>query len=167
MSPTLAQQTMSTPQPLLRVATSPHDSNLLATFAMDSNVVRLLDVRQPGQALFELRGHGGAINCIEWSPVRRGLLASGGDDCQVLIWDLLNQNTQVVGGGGAGSSSGVNVATNSGPGQVPEPPHRTPVASWQCDYEVNNLGWAPRLAGEYGDWLGVCAGRGIWGVRLG
>ncbi|KAJ4291457.1 hypothetical protein N0V88_006053 [Collariella sp. IMI 366227] len=34
----------------------------------DSNVVRILDVRQPGQALLELRGHQGALNCVEWSP---------------------------------------------------------------------------------------------------
>ena len=31
--------------------------HLLATFAQDSNVMRILDVRQPGQALLELRGH--------------------------------------------------------------------------------------------------------------
>jgi WD repeat-containing protein 68 len=150
MSPTLAQQTMSTPQPLLRLATSPHDTHLLATFAQDSNVVRLLDVRQPGQALFELRGHGGPINCIEWSPHRRGILASGGDDCQVLLWDLFNPATQTVNGSGQTE------------------PHRNPIASWQCDFEVGNLGWVPRLSNqEYGDWLGVSAGRGIWGVRMG
>jgi len=159
MSPTLAQQTMTTPQPLLRIATSPHDNNLLSTFAMDSNVVRLLDVRQPGQALFELRGHGGAVNCVEWSPTRRGMLASGGDDCQVLVWDLLNQTTQMVNGSGQTE------------------PHRNPVLSWQCDYEVNNVAWVPQLGGagggggsggggDYGEWLGVGAGRGIWGVRV-
>lgn len=142
ISPTLAQQTMSHPPPLLRLATSPHDQHLLATFAMDSNVIRILDVRQPGQALLELRGHGGSLNCIEWSPSRRGTLASGGDDCQVLVWDLLNAQ---------GQSDNV----------------RSPVASWQCDYEVGNLGWVPPMGnGEYGDWLGVSAGRGVWGVRI-
>jgi WD repeat-containing protein 68 len=87
------------------------------------------------------------LNCVEWSPVRRGTLASGGDDCQVLIWDLLNQTP----------SNGVAPGDNS----------RGPVASWQCDYEVGNLGWVPRLASqEYGEWLGVSAGRGVWGVKL-
>ncbi|OBT51918.1 hypothetical protein VE04_07592 [Pseudogymnoascus sp. 24MN13] len=33
-----------------------------------------------------------AINCIEWSPSRRGTLASGADDSLVLVWDLLNAN---------------------------------------------------------------------------
>jgi WD repeat-containing protein 68 len=138
---------MTIPPALLRLATSPHDTHLLATFAQDSNVIRILDVRQPGQALLELRGHGGSINCVEWSPLRRGTLASGGDDCQVLIWDLLN------------SSGAVN-------GTGPES-FRTPTASWQCDYEVGNLGFVPHMGnGEYGDWLGVSAGRGVWGVKM-
>lgn len=136
---------MTNPPPLLRLATSPHDTHLLATFAQDSNIIRILDVRQPGQALLELRGHGGAINCVEWSPLRRGVLASGGDDCQVLIWDLAN-------------------GTANGTGQDN---FRTPTASWQCDYEVGNLGYVPHMAnGEYGDWLGVTAGRGLWGVKM-
>ncbi|KAK4229209.1 WD40-repeat-containing domain protein [Podospora fimiseda] len=149
ISPTLAQQTMSHPPALLRLATSPHDQQLLATFAQDSNVIRILDVRQPGQALLELRGHAGSLNCVEWSPLRRGTLASGADDCQVLIWDLLNQN-----------STGLN-------GAAPGENVRSPVASWQCEYEVGNLGWVPHMSGgDYGEWLGVSAGRGVWGVKL-
>ncbi|KAJ3458745.1 hypothetical protein MRS44_012854 [Fusarium solani] len=152
ISPTLAQQTMANPPPLLRLATSPHDTHLLATFAQDSNTIRILDVRQPGQALLELRGHGGAINCIEWSPLRRGMLASGGDDCQVLLWDLLNSNNH-----GSQPMNGAPQQDNP----------RSPVASWQCDYEVGNLGWVPHLPNsECGEWLGVSAGRGIWGTRV-
>jgi len=140
---------MSHPPPLLRLATSPHDHHLLATFAQDSNVIRILDVRQPGQALLELRGHGSSLNCVEWSPLRRGTLASGGDDCQVLIWDLLSQ--------GPPAANGAPGADNT----------RSPVASWQCDYEVGNVGWVPHLStSEYGEWLGVSAGRGVWGVKL-
>jgi DDB1- and CUL4-associated factor 7 len=153
ISPTLAQQTMSHPPPLLRLATSPHDTHLLATFAQDSNIIRILDVRQPGQALLEFRGHEGSINCVEWSPIRRGTLASGADDCQVLIWDLFNSSSSMS------SGQPINGAAQEN--------HRSPVSSWQCDYEVGNLGWAPHLAsGEYGEWLGVSAGRGVWGVRL-
>jgi len=153
MSPTLAQQTMSHPPPLLRLATSPHDTHLLATFASDSNLIRILDVRQPGQALLELRGHEGALNCVEWSPSRRGTLASGADDCQVLIWDLL-QNSSSLGG----------QSLNGGPQNDNA---RSPIASWQCEYEVGNIGWVPQLSNnDYGEWLGVCAGRGVWGVRV-
>ncbi|CAH0023999.1 unnamed protein product [Clonostachys rhizophaga] len=140
------------PPPLLRLATSPHDTQLLATFAQDSSTIRILDVRQPGQALLELRGHSGPLNCLEWSPLRRGMLASGADDCQVLLWDLINSS----------SSSGPSL--NGNPGNESS---RSPVASWECDYEIGNLGWLPHMPnGEYGDWLGVSAGRGIWGTRI-
>ncbi|OHF04651.1 WD repeat domain-containing protein [Colletotrichum orchidophilum] len=152
ISPTLAQQTMSNPPPLLRLATSPHDTHLLATFAQDSNVIRILDVRHPGQALLELRGHGGSLNSIEWSPTRRGVLASGADDCQVLLWDVYNSNPALGGGPPAnGAAQPDNI--------------RSPYASWQCDYEVGNLAWVPHLSSDQGEWLGVSAGRGLWGVK--
>ncbi|KAJ4357531.1 uncharacterized protein N0V89_002107 [Didymosphaeria variabile] len=176
MSPTKAQQTMSYAPPLLRLAASPHDAHLLATFAADSNLIRILDVRQPGQALLELRGHSAPVNSIEWNPSRRGMLASGGDDSLVLVWDLLHsQNGAVISGdhaapppppasaqppnGGQGSST---QATGGTMGQ------KGPYASWRCEYEVGNLSWAPQsaLTGSGGEWVGVCGGRGIWGVKL-
>ncbi|KXJ86932.1 WD repeat-containing protein [Microdochium bolleyi] len=153
ISPTLAQQTMSNAPPLLRLSTSPHDTHLLATFAAETNVIRILDVRQPGQALLELRGHGGNVNSVEWSPNRRGLLASGADDSQVLLWDLMN-STPLTGGAPSGT-----------PGSTDK--HLNPVASWQCDYEVGNVGWAPHLPNsDAGDWLGVSGGRGVWAVKV-
>ncbi|KAI9876919.1 MAG: hypothetical protein M1830_005296 [Pleopsidium flavum] len=161
MSPTTAQQTMSYAPPLLRLAASPHDAHLLATFSQDSNIIRILDVRQPGQALLELRGHQAAINCIEWSPTRRGTLASGADDSLVLIWDLLNQgNAAVVPVGVNGSQTGQSAGSTDNA--------RGPAACWQCDYEVGNISWAPQslLTSQGGDWLGVSGGRGVWGVSL-
>ena len=149
---------MTQSPPLLRLAASPHDAHLLATFSQDSSLIRILDVRQPGQALLELRGHSSAINCIEWSPSRRGTLASGGDDSLVLIWDLLNQSNLSSGPTGGGSGSGTGELKGQGP-----------IASWMCDYEVANLSWAPQsgLISQNGaDWLGVSGGRGIWGVSL-
>ncbi|KAH4235315.1 hypothetical protein HBI55_087000 [Parastagonospora nodorum] len=172
MSPTKAQQTMSYAPPLLRLAASPHDSHLLATFAADSNLIRILDVRQPGQALLELRGHSSSVNSIEWNPSRRGMLASGGDDSLVLVWDLLHANN------GAAISS-----EHAAPPQPPPSAHpangaagaqnapvgqKGPYASWRCDYEVGNISWAPQsaLTGQGGEWLGVAGGRGVWGVKL-
>ena len=139
---------------------SPHDAHLLATFSQDSNIIRILDVRQPGQALLELQGHAAPINCMEWSPSRRGTLASGGDDSLVLIWDLLNQ-------GNAASVSGINGAQQAHitPGTENA---RGPAASWQCEYEVGNISWSPQsgLTSQGSDWLGVSGGRGIWAVNL-
>lgn len=158
MSPTTAQQTMSYAPPLLRLAASPHDAHLLATFSQDSNSIRILDVRQPGQALLELKGHAAAINCIDWSPSRRGTLASGGDDSLVLIWDLLNQSNNVLAPNG-NQQAQPNASTINSQG---------PMASWQCEYEISNISWAPQsgLTSQGSDWLGVSGGRSVWGVCL-
>lgn len=124
-------------------------------------MIRILDVRQPGQALLELRGHEAAINCIEWSPSRRGTLASGADDSLVLIWDLVSQaNAATLPAGLNGTQA---AQTASGTDNA-----RGPAACWQCDYEVGNISWAPQstLTSQGGDWLGVAGGRGVWGVSL-
>ncbi|KAI9834659.1 MAG: hypothetical protein M1826_000061 [Phylliscum demangeonii] len=162
---------MSYAPPLLRLSASPHDSHLLATFSQDSSIIRILDVRQPGQALLELQGHAGSINCIEWSPSRRGMLASGADDCQVLIWDLVSLSTAPLtipslNGGSAGQLAGSGGGTGSGGGGGGG--GGNPLAAWRCEREVNNISWAPssRLAGQGGDWIGVSGGRGISGVKF-
>lgn len=146
-------------QLLISILASPHDAHLLATFSQDSSVVRVLDVRQPGQALLELKGHGAPLNCVEWSPSKRGYLASGADDSLVLIWDLINQHNAVP--------LSPQVQNPPAPGTTSE---RGPTAAWQCDYEVSNISWSPQggpsHSGQPREWLGVCGGKGIWGVAL-
>ena len=158
-SPSKTQMSSMAPAPpLLRLAASPHDAHLLATFASDSNLIRILDVRQPGTALLELRGHQANLNTIEWNPSRRGMLASGADDSLVLVWDLLNTQNQAA----------IPALNGNGPAAQGEVQGKGPSASWRCEYEVANVSWAPQsmLTGQGGDWLGVCAGRGVWGVKL-
>ena len=96
---------------------------------------------------------------MEWSPSRRGTLASGGDDSLVLIWDLLNQgNAAVVPGSNGTQQPNAPAGTESA---------RGPAASWQCEYEVGNVSWAPQSGlTSQGDWLGVSGGRGVWAVNL-
>lgn len=143
---------------------SPHDQHLIATFSTDSPVVRVLDVRQPGQALIELKGHAAAVNCAEWHPARRGILAAGGDDCEVLVWDVF---AAASGSSTGGTSSGGTGKTNGGAGTTdktgkPEAGEREPTSWWSNDVEVNNLSWGPKG----GEWLGVVGGRGITGVAV-
>ncbi|OJJ44573.1 hypothetical protein ASPZODRAFT_168291 [Penicilliopsis zonata CBS 506.65] len=163
-SPSATHQGAAWPPPLLRIAVlttritiaSPHDAHLLATFSQDSNVVRVLDVRQPGQALLELKGHGSAINCVEWSPNRRGVLASGADDCLVLLWDLINHH-HAAPIAPSHNPSAANPAAATGSGAHSTPSERGPAAAWQCDYEVSNISWSPQggtnPAGHPRDWL--------------
>jgi WD repeat-containing protein 68 len=171
MSPTRAQQTLTPAPPLLRLATSPHDSHLLATFAADSNIIRILDVRQPGQALLELRGHAAAVNAVEWAPSRRGMLASGADDSLVLVWDLLHSHNGAVIAGEPNANNGAPLPTPTSQGgsqQAPNVSLKGPASSWSCDYEVASLSWAPQsmLTGQGGEWVGVAGGRGVWGVKV-
>ncbi|KAF5369936.1 hypothetical protein D9758_001290 [Tetrapyrgos nigripes] len=41
-----------------------------------------------GQVLHSLRGHSGTVKCAAWSPTNDNLLATGGRDGTVCIWDL-------------------------------------------------------------------------------
>ena len=143
-------QALPFPPPLLRIAASPHDAHLLATFSQDSNIIRVLDVRQPGQALLELKGHSASVNCVDWSSTQRGVLASGADDCCVLLWDLMGSTGNVAAGMTPGAPGGGGTAQERGPSAV-----------WECRYEVGNLSWAPGMGT-----LGVCGGKGFWGVQM-
>lgn len=91
------------PVPLVRVASNPFDQNILATLSADSNKIIILDIRQPGGPLATLDVHQKPVNTISWMPLPDGksgsnsnsrhVLASGGDDCQVLLWDLTTGDT--------------------------------------------------------------------------
>lgn len=41
----------------------------------------------------ELTGHDAEGYGLDWSPLRKGLLASGSDDCKVCCWDINAQTT--------------------------------------------------------------------------
>lgn len=78
--------------PLLRVAWNRMDPNYLATLAMDSTTVIILDVRTPAVPLFELNSHDNTINSLCWAPKSSCHICSAGDDCNALIWDLQKTN---------------------------------------------------------------------------
>ncbi|KAJ1964901.1 hypothetical protein GGI12_001132 [Dipsacomyces acuminosporus] len=74
--------------PLLRLSCNAIDPNYIATFALDSQVVNILDVRNPGSAVMQLVGHHAPISAITWSPSSPSQLCSAGADSRVLVWDI-------------------------------------------------------------------------------
>lgn len=79
------------PQALLKLSTSNVDQHHVATVGVNLNQVLVIDMRMPGVPVVTLDGlfdgmSPGAINLIRWHP-NLNLLATGGDDCQALVWD--------------------------------------------------------------------------------
>ena len=74
--------------PLLRLEWNKFDPNFIATFAMDSDKVIVIDVRQPTVPFAELKVHRNSVNAISWAPNNSSHLCSASDDHKALIWDL-------------------------------------------------------------------------------
>ncbi|CDH12868.1 related to WD repeat-containing protein YPL247C [Zygosaccharomyces bailii ISA1307] len=153
---------------LLRLAPSPFDPNVIATFALDSPKVLILDMRNPGSPVLVLEGHSAAVNQMKWHPSKRNVLLSCSDDCQVLYWDL---NASLTPKGTDQSQA------SDQPKDVSQ--QATAVAKWNAKntlrtldtpamfyanggQEVNNIVWRP----QGGDWFGNVAGKKFQNVKL-
>jgi WD repeat-containing protein 68 len=176
------QRSSARGSPLLRVAYNPVDANSLAIIHQDSSVITILDVRSPGLALAELRGHKAAVNGFAWagaspahssSPSQQdpysphghqhttssgsggsaagqenSMLASVGDDGQVLMWDLNNPNE--------GTSAGSVSRQSALPRQF-----GLPNAACSMPQEVNSIAW-----GGGRQYMAVGMGRTVRVLRL-
>lgn len=181
------------PVPLLRIAANPFDPNILATVAHNSSRIHILDIRVPGVPLTTLDGHTRAVNSISWAPgtgkngYKRHLLASSGDDCQVLLWDTtdapnLRASNKVNSGNNNNNNSNGNIINNAlstnlgsanmninngAPTNTPATvssksvPKTGPMGSYTDNLEVNNIAWSPTA-----DWLALVSGRGVQAVRF-
>lgn len=70
------------------LAFSPFSRNLAAIGNTNSNI-NLLDLRMLSNGLLHtMMGHADAITCLEFSPHKDGIVASGSQDRRVIIWDL-------------------------------------------------------------------------------
>uniref|UniRef100_A0A1I7XIS2 WD_REPEATS_REGION domain-containing protein n=1 Tax=Heterorhabditis bacteriophora TaxID=37862 RepID=A0A1I7XIS2_HETBA len=74
--------------PLLRLAWNRNDYNYIATFAMDSTEVIILDMRIPCTPVARLANHRAPVNGVSWAPHSNSHLCTAADDAQALIWDV-------------------------------------------------------------------------------
>ncbi|KAK9477793.1 WD40-repeat-containing domain protein [Lipomyces japonicus] len=64
----------------------------LVACGVDAAAIRLLDLRS-SSAAHMLQGHEGvSVNAVKWSPVNEFVLASGGSDGTVRVWDVRRSN---------------------------------------------------------------------------
>jgi WD repeat-containing protein 68 len=73
---------------LLRLSWNKQDPNYLATFAIDSMEIVILDVRIPCTPVARLNNHRSGVNGIAWAPHSACHICTAGDDRQALIWDI-------------------------------------------------------------------------------
>ncbi|XP_043829938.1 DDB1- and CUL4-associated factor 7-like [Dromiciops gliroides] len=100
--------------PLLRLAWNTQDRNRLATLAMDSTEVVVLDQRRPCVPMIRLNRHRANVNGLTWAPHTPGHICTASDDRQALIWDIQQENGAAV----------------------------DPILSYTADGEINNVQWA-------------------------
>ncbi|CAG8483235.1 609_t:CDS:2 [Paraglomus occultum] len=144
-NPHPSQHSVSNPQlSLLRLCFNKLDSNYLATFHMDSPDVQILDVRVPGMPVAELRGHTATVNCISWAPNSSSLLCSGGDDSQVLVWDVQLQSPV------------------SPPHPSPRELQQVPSLAYRASAEICQLSWSSASP----SWVAIGFNRTVQALRV-
>eukprot|EP01105_Mastigella_eilhardi_P002557 TRINITY_DN1319_c0_g3_i1.p1 TRINITY_DN1319_c0_g3~~TRINITY_DN1319_c0_g3_i1.p1 ORF type:complete len:349 (+),score=97.67 TRINITY_DN1319_c0_g3_i1:46-1047(+) len=100
--------------PLLRLSWNKQDTNYIATFAMNSTKVTILDTRYPATPVAELQGHTGTVNSLSWAPHSSCHLCTGGEDKQALIWDISSLPSAV----------------------------EFPILQYEAELEINQLHWS-------------------------
>lgn len=190
--------------PLLRISFNPWDANYLATFHMHSNTVQILDVRAPGTPILELRGHSGAINSIAWGPPSqgrrngpsKGMICTGGDDAQCLVYDLASSTLRTASAQGRRSRNSTYSRSQT-PNDALQISAEVPVLAYTAPSMVDNVSWLCKPFGskrsslqqgkkgsfyrnllsewtDYtssgtatgADWLALCAGRSVKILRV-
>lgn len=113
--------------PLLRLRWNSCNPSYLATVALDSPEVVLLDIRQPSLPVAHLdhstASASNCVNAVSWAPLNPHNIASGGDGCLALIWNISN---------------------------VPKP-ISDPALSYSAGAPISNLQWAPNNQ----DWIAI------------
>lgn len=105
--------------PLLRLRWNTCNPNYLATLALDSPEVVVLDIRQPSLPVALLdhstTSSSNCVNAVSWAPHNPHHIVSGGDGCLALIWNISS---------------------------LPKP-ISDPALSYSAGASISNLQWAP------------------------
>ncbi|KAI0633849.1 WD40 repeat-like protein [Trametes polyzona] len=156
--------------PLLRIAFNPADSNYMSTFHLDGTEIQILDMRSPGQPVMELKAHRAQVNALGWSSTDSQLLATAGDDSQLLLWDLA-PHTQAPAASPRNASSGLS----SPRPDVKKRVLTDPVMAYTAAGEISNLAWSPHIASMSmntghttapGEWIAIAMGKSIKALKV-
>ncbi|KAJ2346946.1 hypothetical protein IWW50_003872 [Coemansia erecta] len=168
--------------PLLRLACNMVDPNYIATFALDSPHVTVLDVRSPGAAVGQLVGHQAPVHALAWSPASATQLCSAGADARVLVWDIhhalsarQHQQRQAVAAAAQAKHLGRLAAK---PADVPsvhaaahaaaahalslQPAPVAPSLTYAARLPVNSLAWLQSSP----EWISIAFGNTVQTLRL-
>ncbi|KAI9756602.1 MAG: hypothetical protein M4579_003780 [Chaenotheca gracillima] len=122
-------------------ALSPIADHLLVATATQHPAIRLVDLRS-GASTHSLVGHAGAVLTVAWSPQTEYVLASGGVDGTVRLWDIRRSAAGSLGVLDQEDSVGVTGYDGKGLGARPRgrgKAHGTGAAATA----VNGLAWTP------------------------
>jgi WD repeat-containing protein 68 len=156
--------------PLLRIAFNPADSNYMSTFHMDGSDIQILDMRSPGQPVMELKAHRAQVNALGWGSNENPLLATAGDDCQLLLWDLASYTQNI-----ASPRGPPNSRLSSPRPDVKKRVVTDPVMAYSAQSEITNLAWSPQIAGMTmntghstapGEWIAIAIGKSIKALKV-
>ncbi|KAG6891765.1 hypothetical protein C0992_006186 [Termitomyces sp. T32_za158] len=150
--------------PLLRIGFNPADSNYMSTFHMDGHDIQILDMRSPGQPVMELKAHHAPVNAFAWGPPEQPLLATAGDDCQVLLWDLASFNNTTQGASPRSASSRLNSPRPDAKKRIVT----EPVMAYTAPSQVTNLAWSAQIqsVAMHEQWLAVVSGKAVKALRV-
>ncbi|KAK5578609.1 hypothetical protein RB653_008281 [Dictyostelium firmibasis] len=68
---------------------NPSQSNQFAA-AFDNGTIQLWDIRKPTIAVEKITSHQGLVLTIDWHPEEKNIIASGGRDRAIRVWDFSN-----------------------------------------------------------------------------
>ena len=172
-SATLAQPgspntTAPSPSPLLRIAYDPSNPSALAIVHDNSSSILILDVRQPGVPVAELKSHQANVNGIAWSggtdseanSDKSGTLVSVADDGLALVWDGAGAFATGSASAEAKPSKG---SGGSGSGAVRVT--RQPMFAYEAGQEINSVAWGSG-GGVGGDFVACSVGRSVRCLRI-